>query len=30
MTLFCDNKAAQLIAANPCYHERTKALDIDC
>lgn len=30
ITLFCDNRAAQLIAANPCYHDRTKHLDIDC
>lgn len=30
ITLFCDNKATQQIAANPCYHERTKHLDIDC
>ncbi|GJU56632.1 retrovirus-related pol polyprotein from transposon RE1 [Tanacetum coccineum] len=30
ITLFCDNKAAQQIAANPCYHDRTKHLDIDC
>ncbi|GJR76061.1 retrovirus-related pol polyprotein from transposon TNT 1-94 [Tanacetum coccineum] len=30
VTLFCDNKSAQQIAANPCYHDRTKHLDIDC
>ncbi|GKD22240.1 retrovirus-related pol polyprotein from transposon TNT 1-94 [Tanacetum coccineum] len=29
ITLFCDNKVAQQIAGNPCYHERTKHLDID-
>ncbi|GKC90637.1 RNA-directed DNA polymerase [Tanacetum coccineum] len=27
--IVCDNKAAHQIAANPCYHERTKHLDID-
>ncbi|GJT84347.1 probable carboxylesterase 2 [Tanacetum coccineum] len=27
--IVCDNKVAQQIAANPCYHERTKHLDID-
>lgn len=30
VTLFCDNKSAQQIAANPCFHDRTKHLDIDC
>ncbi|GKE28382.1 NSP-interacting kinase 1-like protein [Tanacetum coccineum] len=30
ITLFCDNKAAQQIEVNPCYHDRTKHLDIDC
>ncbi|KAL8153362.1 hypothetical protein V2J09_011122 [Rumex salicifolius] len=29
ITLFCDNKVAQQIAANPCYHERTKHLELD-
>lgn len=27
VTLFCDNKSTQQIAANPCFHERTKHLD---
>ena len=27
--MFCDNKSAQQIAANPYYHDRTKHLDTD-
>ena len=30
LTLYCDNKAAQYIVANPIFHNRAKHLDIDC
>nr|GEV34826.1 uncharacterized mitochondrial protein AtMg00810-like [Tanacetum cinerariifolium] len=30
VTLFCDNKVAQQIAANPCFHGITKHLEIVC
>nr|GEY78324.1 reverse transcriptase, RNA-dependent DNA polymerase [Tanacetum cinerariifolium] len=30
ITLFYDNKSARQLAANPCFHERSKHLDMNC
>nr|GEY32914.1 hypothetical protein [Tanacetum cinerariifolium] len=30
ITLFCNKKSAQQLAANPCFHDRSKHMDVDC
>lgn len=30
LKLFCDNKSAQQIVTNPCFHDLIKHMDIDC